>query len=26
MATKLLDDFRGARLGAIALELPEICP
>ena len=26
MATKLLDDFRGARLGPIALELPEICP
>ncbi len=23
MATKLLDDFRGARLGAISLELPE---
>jgi ribosome biogenesis GTPase A len=23
MSTKLLDDFRGARLGAIALELPE---
>jgi ribosome biogenesis GTPase A len=26
MATKLLDDFRCARLGAIALELPVLPP